>query len=393
MESKELLHPEDVENQSQEVNSDASQEGQISTQNEEQPEPEMHTSAENVNIVEPKNPIVESEPASVKPVSQSEPVEVAKEEVIEPIVVEESPDPVVELHESVENMMADIEHHQSMEELTAEEDEEIDVDNQGVKESIEHIEAKYADLSFEDAVTALENVVRDTDHNKTKLRVGVLKSNILKILKAEKQQQLEKFLEEGGVKEEFVAEISNLERRFNQALHIFKDNKVKFLEEVDKQKQKNLKAKQAVIEGLKNLVENESNLKILNDNFKNFQEQWKEIGPVSANESGNLWNTYHYYVDKFFDILKINRELRSLDLKKNLELKINICERAESLLLQDSINKSFKELQQLHDEWKEVGPVSDDKKEEIWERFKMATNQINSNRRAYYDKIYSEQQT
>ena len=106
----------------------------------------------------------------------------------------------------------------------------------------------------------------------------------------------------------------------------------------------------------------------------------------------NLWQNYHFYVEKFFDILRINRELKDLDLKKNLEQKIKLCEQAESLLLQDSVKQSFKELQDLHEKWKEIGPVPEDKKEELWERFKNASDQINQRRREHYEQIYAEQQ-
>jgi len=113
---------------------------------------------------------------------------------------------------------------------------------------------------------------------------------------------------------------------------------------------------------------------------------------VPQNESSNLWQHYHFYVEKFFDILRINKELRSLDLKKNLEQKVRLCEQAEELLLQDSITKSFKALQHLHEEWREVGPVPEDKKEEVWERFKNASDQLNQRRRTHYDSLLEEQQ-
>jgi len=125
---------------------------------------------------------------------------------------------------------------------------------------------------------------------------------------------------------------------------------------------------------------------------KQFQEQWKAVGPVPQAESTNLWQNYHFYIEKFFDIIRMNREMRMLDYKKNLESKLQICEKAESLLLEDSINQSFNELQELHRQWKEIGPVPDDKKEEIWERFKTASDQINQRRREHYDKMFAEEQ-
>jgi hypothetical protein len=245
---------------------------------------------------------------------------------------------------------------------------------------------------LEEAVKLLGEFVKETNYNTVKLRVGILKARVLHHLKSLKQEQLAAFLQDGGNKEEFDPEITDEEKIFNAALHTFKVNKAKYIEQQEAEKQKNLEAKLAIIEKLKELVETETNLKVLNDNFKQYQEKWRQIGPVPQNESTNLWQNYHFYVEKFFDILRINKELRSLDLKKNLEQKINLCEVAESLLLKDSISESFKALQQLHDEWKEIGPVPEDKKEEIWERFKNASDQINTRRREFYDTLIEEQQ-
>jgi len=241
-------------------------------------------------------------------------------------------------------------------------------------------------------VEILQEVVDNEDINQIKQRVGVLKSYILIQIKQLKQDALDKFLAEDGNKDEFEYVPTELETKFNDALKKYKDNKTKFLENLELEKQRNLEEKQQIIQGLKELVETETNLKILNDKFKEFQEKWREIGPVPQNESSNLWQHYHFYVEKFFDILRINKELRFLDLKKNLEQKVKLCEQAEELLLQDSIGKSFKALQRLHEEWREVGPVPEDKKEEIWERFKNASDQLNQRRKEFYDSLLEEQQ-
>ena len=113
---------------------------------------------------------------------------------------------------------------------------------------------------------------------------------------------------------------------------------------------------------------------------------------VPSNEVSDLWQNYHFLIEKFFDKVKINKELRDLDLKKNLEAKIKICEQTEELLLETSIIKSFKQLQKYHEEWKEIGPVPPDKREEIWDRFKTATDKINERRRDHYNNLHEEQQ-
>ena len=293
-------------------------------------------------------------------------------------------DMVAEIEEV--NMPADI--HQKNEENEEESEEE----NETTANSADNLEAEYAPLNYEEAVCKLEEVIAEPNFNLIKLNVGILRVKILNFIKEEKQSILNAFLAEGGIKDEFVAETTALEQRFNAAMQKFKENKAKFLDSLEAEKQQNLTLKQNIINNLKELVETESNLKVLNDKFKEFQEAWKEIGAVPQSESTNLWQNYHFYVEKFFDILRINKELRSLDLKKNLEQKIALCEQAEELVIDDSIVRSFKKLQELHEEWKEIGPVPEDKKEEIWERFKNASNNINQRRRAHYDQIFTEQQ-
>ena len=374
MESQELLHPNTDENQNQEVNPGTSVEGQTventDANNATEPVAEPATEVENVEPVAPK-----AEEAPVEP-------------VVEPVVeapVAETPAAPETTEQSVSEMMNEIENTQAPE---AENEDE----GETVTETMEDVEKQYEGLDFDQTVGELERVTSELDYDNMKMHVSVLKAKGLELLKAARKALYDKFIADGGNKEDFVAEPTELEKKFNAALQLFKDKKAAYLEKIEKEKQKNLEEKKGIIEGLRELVESETNLKVLNDKFKELQDKWKEIGPVPQSESNNLWQNYHFYVEKFFDIRRINKELRSLDLKKNLEQKIKLCETAESLLLQDSVNQSFKALQQLHEEWKEIGPVPEDKKDEIWERFKNASDQINQARREYYDKLFEEQQ-
>lgn len=352
---------------------------------------------------EVQNPVIEdateqqSEPA-VAPEETAQPAaEVPAEEPAQaPVEAEPVQEPVAaEPAQAQENEPAGAQA--IMDEIeNANAEPETDEETDTPEESVEQIEAEYAQISLEDAVEELHRVAADPDYNRVKQRVGVLRSKIIALLKEERNQKLEQFLAEGGQKENFEPEKSDIERKFDNALQIFKNNKNKFLENIEAEKQRNLETKNGIIDDLRKLLEeNEAtpkNLKELNDSFKELQEKWKNVGPVPQNESNNLWQNYHFYVEKFFDILRINRELKDLDLKKNLEQKIKLCEQAESLLLQDSVKQSFKELQDLHEKWKEIGPVPEDKKEELWERFKNASDQINQRRREHYEQIYAEQQ-
>ncbi|MCQ2283658.1 MAG: DUF349 domain-containing protein [Bacteroidales bacterium] len=367
MEQQDLLPQENAEMQNQEMNSGASVE------------------AQNITSQATPAPAEETEPVNGESVANEQP---------QAPVAEEAP-------KSAEEMVAEMDQQQTVAEV---ETEEVEAE---VTETLEQVQAEYANLDLEQSVTELERLVEEPNVNAIKQRVGGLRSKILDFFRErrrEKQAELAaaKAAAEAAAAEnpdEPAAEVETpsnepdeIEVRFNTAFQKFKTAKAKFIEALEEQKQKNLEKKNNIIEGLKNLIETESNLKVLNDKFKELQEQWNAVGPVPQAESTNLWQNYHFYVEKFFDILRINKEMRSLDLKKNLESKLELCEKAESLLLIDSINQSFKELQSLHEQWKEIGPVPEDKKEEVWERFKNASDQINQRRKEFYDKMFAEEQ-
>ena len=266
----------------------------------------------------------------------------------------------------------------------------------GVDEDDENEETEteydFSTLNKLQLIEILEETVQDTDVVKIKDKVVSIKSNFLRICKEERDQEMEQFILDGGDKENYEHVEDPLESRFRAAFNIFRDNKIKFNESLEEQKVANLQQKNAILEELKQLISSEETLKKTYDEFRNLQDRWKEIGQVPAGEITNLWNNYHFLIEKFYDKVKINRELRDLDLKKNLEAKIELCEKTEELLLEKSVTKAFKLLQKYHDEWKEIGPVPQEKKDEIWERFKNTTDKINQVRREHYSKIQDEQQ-
>lgn len=378
MESNDLLRTENDENQDLNATPGASEEAQenVAAPAAESVETQPELQSENTQPVQPETPVVE-EPAPAEDPTPAEEPALAEE----PVATEPAP----EQPATVSEMMSDIENADAQ---TAETEE----NETAAEESPEQIEAEYKDLPLEQSVEEFHRIVADPDINKIKQRVGILRVKIIAQLKEERKEQREKFIAEGGNEADFTPEVSETEKKFNESLQVFKNNKAKYLENLEIEKQNNLKAKNDVLEELRVLVESESNLKELNDKFKVLQEKWKNIGPVPQGESNNLWENYHFYVEKFYDILRINKELRSLDLKKNMEQKIKLCEAAESLILQESINKSFNELQELHNQWREIGPVPEEKKEELWERFKAASDQVNQRRREHYEQIFAEQQ-
>lgn len=335
------------------------------------------------------------------------------DEVAETIVAEETAETIVAevptVEDSMEQPVADVdstvvsevsaepEETEKHEELLLEhsEDEESDeVDEQQEVESGTELEG----LTREQLVEKLEQLVTDSDVNNIKSAVSAVKVAFLRLNKEFKHEEYQKLVEQ-NVDAESETPVENsviqddpVEERFKAAFNIYKHNKGKYNEEQEKIKVQNLEAKNQILEELKVLINSEETLKKTYDEFKTLQDRWKTIGMVPKNDVNTLWQNYHFLVEKFFDKVKINKELKDLDLKKNLEAKMQLCEKAEELLLETSIIKSFKQLQQYHEDWKEIGPVPQDKKDELWDRFKSATEKINERRREYYTEIQDGQE-
>ena len=312
-----------------------------------------------------------------------------RNEMVKPEELNIMPEAVqTEVKATDENPMEETKHVEVVEDI------DNDLNLEMGEEDDEETETEYDFSSCNklQLIEILEETVQDTDVVKIKDKVVSIKSNFLRICKEERDQEMEQFILDGGDKENYEHVEDPLEIRFRAAFNIFRDNKNKFNESLEEQKLANLQLKNAILEELKQLINSEETLKKTYDEFRVLQDRWKEIGQVPAAEITSLWNNYHFLIEKFYDKVKINRELRDLDLKKNLEAKIELCEKTEELLLEKSVTKAFKLLQKYHDEWKEIGPVPQEKKDEIWERFKNTTDKINQIRREHYSKIQDEQQ-
>ncbi len=187
--------------------------------------------------------------------------------------------------------------------------------------------------------------------------------------------------EESGESNPFEA----MEQGFKLFYTAYKRERAEYNRQAEAEKEANLAAKEAIIADLKALVEKEEDIKVTFPEFRQIQDRWKSVGPVPAAQARNINDTYHLYVEKFYDRVSIDRELRDLDFKKNLEAKEAFCARAEALAGSEDIVEAFRELQKLHEQWKEYGPVSKEYRESIWERFKAATAVINKKYQAYYE--------
>ena len=273
-------------------------------------------------------------------------------------------------HNEDENIYGDDESHETQLE-EEEEDEELD-------------EQTFHELSREELLSQLEEAVQTDNINKVKNKVALIKVAFIQKTKDKKQEDYERFVEKGAEDEEFVEQQDELEKRFNEVFDVYKQKKAEYNKRQEELKQRNLEKKKAILERLRELINSEESLKKTYDEFKELQSEWKKIGMVPRGEVNELWKNYHFLVEKFFDKVKINKELRDLGLKKNLQRKVELCESAEELLLEDDVNRAFKLLQKYHQKWKEIGPVPREYNESIWQRFKSATDKINDRRREYY---------
>ncbi len=307
--------------------------------------------------------------------------EPAVEAPVEEVAAVVAPAAEVHVNDQVEHedamLMHEITEIETTHHIEDEEDETV--------EEPEEITEKYDTYDRDKLVEVLEETVREENVQRIKTRVAMIKVAFLKLSKDFRQQKLDEHIQAGGTRENYTPEPDVLMDRFNEVFEVYKRNKAKYNEHQEVIKLRNLEAKQQILEELKELINSDETLKKTYDQFKELQVKWKEIGLVPSTEINNLWQNYHFLVEKFFDKVKINRELRDLDLKKNLEKKIELCEKAEELLIEPSVVKSFQQLQKYHEEWKEIGPVPQDKRDDIWERFKTATDKINERRRDHYN--------
>lgn len=263
------------------------------------------------------------------------------------------------------------------------EDKKIEVKK---KEAID-----YTQFSQVELVNALRDVLEKPDDYDLKSEIEVIKSVFYKKRNENIEEAKKAFIAEGGIEEEFVAEEDPYEKDIKDLLHDYRQIRIDFNKKLDIEKEENLKKKYEVIEKIKGLINNEESINRTFNEFRDLQREWREIGLVPQSKMKNLWDTYHFHVENFYDYIKINRELRDLDLRKNLEIKIEICEKAEELLVEPSIIKAFNMLQKYHEEWREAGPVPRENKDDIWERFKSVTSKINKKHQDFFESRKTDQ--
>jgi hypothetical protein len=258
-------------------------------------------------------------------------------------------------------------------------------------EDIELPPVDYSGLSKHDLVETLSLIVENRAPAEIRDDVERIKTLFYKKLKLDADERKARFLEGGGKIEEYRAWVDSDDAHVKNLLEKFKEKKTDYNKVQEAEKYENLKKKYDIIDKIKDLVNREESINKTFHDFRSLQNDWHTIGVVPQTSLKDLWENYHHYVEIFYDYIKINKELRDLDLKKNLEAKVILCERAEELLLEPNPVNAFRFLQDFHNQWREIGPVPQESKNEIWERFKEATAQINKRHHEYFEKQKDDQ--
>jgi hypothetical protein len=228
----------------------------------------------------------------------------------------------------------------------------------------------------------VETIINDVEN---------IKINYYKKHKAEIERKRKAFVEQGGELEDYKVEDDPYENEIKELLKKYRDLKAEYNKLQDDRKHQNLEEKYKIIEEIKELIKNKESINRTFQEFRELQKKWRSLGPVPQQNVKDLWETYHHHVEAFYDYIRINQELRDLDLKKNLESKIHLCEMAEELLLESNVVEAFRILQDLHDQWREIGPVPAEMRVEIWNRFKEATSKINRKHQEHFVDLKNEQ--
>ena len=252
-------------------------------------------------------------------------------------------------------------------------------------------EDKFAGKGKEELVALFARMLEEQPVQSIRRDVEALKIAFYRIRRAEVEAARRRFVEEGGAEEDFAPSVDGAEIQLKEQFKEYRRRRDAFIANLEAEKEANLKVKQAIIEELKELVNSDETLNHTFNKFRELQQRWKDTGIVPQQHVKDLWETYNLHVENFYSFIKINKELRDLDLKKNYEQKVALCEQAEALVLELSVVEAFHKLQKLHDEWRETGPVANEYKEALWERFKAASSRINKQHQEHFETLKGEQ--
>ena len=250
---------------------------------------------------------------------------------------------------------------------------------------------KFAGKGKEELVALFARMLEEQPVQSIRRDVEALKIAFYRIRRAEVEAARRRFVEEGGAEEDFAPSVDGAEIQLKEQFKEYRQRRDAFIANLEAEKEANYKVKLGIIDELKELVTSDETINHTFNKFRELQQRWKETGIVPQQYVKDLWETYNLHVENFYSFIKINKELRDLDLKKNYEQKIALCEQAEALILEPSVVEAFHKLQKLHDEWRETGPVANEYKEVLWERFKAASSRINKQHQEHFEELKGEQ--
>ncbi|MDE5421772.1 DUF349 domain-containing protein [Ancylomarina sp. DW003] len=277
---------------------------------------------------------------------------------------------------------------------TQKENIEADVDNENLKSETDSTlqdKPDYASMEKHELIQRLKFILDSELDNDSKERAESIKVHFYKKHNADIEQQKRNFVQDGGLAEEFQPEKDEQEIEIKALFQQYRDKKAEVQKSFEQQKENNLKQKLLIIDEIKKLITGQESFEKTYNDFRALQKKWKDYGMVPSQSVKHLWENYHHAVEQFYDYTKINRELRDMDLRKNYEAKVSLCETAEKILEEEPPVKAFNDLQKLHEMWREIGPIERSKRDELWDRFKSVSNAINKNQQNFYNGVREEQ--
>ncbi len=261
-----------------------------------------------------------------------------------------------------------------------------------VEQSVETEEKERKHYQTKEEVLERVREIAHSEEAPQKEEVDYLKTVFYKLHTAEREAQIKEFLDNGGTPEQYQITPDGTEEAFKAEMGIIKEKRQRLFQEQEKEKQENLQKKLAIIEKIKAMITSPEEANKSYKDFKALQDEWREIKNVPAERANELWRNYQLYVEQFYDLLKLNSEAREYDFKKNLELKEKLCVAAEKLADEEDIVSAFHQLQKLHQEYRETGPVSKELREEIWQRFKAASTVINKRHQQHFESLRAKEE-
>ena len=252
--------------------------------------------------------------------------------------------------------------------------------------------AAYAPKQTKEEVIERLSEIDNDACNADKQEIDLLKQTFYKLHKAEQEAARKAFEEQGGKPEEFVPAADPLENKFKEIMSSIKEKRSEMAAEAEREKEDNLAKKLQILDKMKDLIENSDDTGKIYNEFKELQQQWNDIKQVPIGKVNELWKSYQLYTEKFYDMVKLNNEFREYDFKKNLEQKTKLCEAAEKLAAEDDVISAFHQLQNLHQEFRNIGPVAKELRESIWARFKAASTAINRRHQQHFEELKEKEQ-